>query len=159
MKKNDHRSITGFALLLVFGLFALCMTALLLTGIRVYGNLTDRAAQSHGCRTAARYLTTRFHQAPNVQLGEFSGLQAMTIREEIGGRTYVTRVYCHEGHIRELFAAESAQAFPGDGEIILPAEELTFTADGQLLTVEITHPDGEVQRLYLCLPDWKEEAP
>ena len=159
MKKIDHRSITGFASLLVFGLFALCIAALLMAGVGVYGKLTDRAAQSHGYRTAARYLTTRFHHAPNVQIGEFSGLQALTVREEIGGRAYVTRVYCHDGHIRELFAAESTQALPGDGEIILPAEQLTFAADGQLLTVEITHTDGEVQKLYLWLPGWKEAAP
>ena len=159
MRKNDHRSITNLASLLVFGIFALCVAALLLSGAGAYKKLTDRAGESHGQRTAGRYLTTRFYQAPGVQIEDFSGLQAMTIREEIDGRSYVTRVYCYDGHIRELFAAESAEALPGDGEVILPAAKLVFSVDGELMTVEITHPGGETQRLFLWLPDWKGDAP
>lgn len=156
MKKNDHRKITDLLALLVFGVFALCVAAVLLTGAKTYKNLTERGSAVYEHRVAARYLTTRFHQAPSVQVGAFCGLQALTIREEIGGRTYLTRVYCYEGHIRELFAAESAEVSPGDGETVIEAEELTFRLDGQILTVEITHPDGERQQLLLSLPQWKE---
>lgn len=158
MKKNDHRHITDILALLVFGIFALCVTALLLTGAGAYKKLTDRGRESYEQRIAVRYLTTRFHQAPSIRTEDFCGLQSMTIREEIHGRTYVTRVYCHDGNIRELFAAESAAVSPGDGEIILSADGLTFAVDGDILTVEITHPDGEIQQLFLWMPEWKEAA-
>lgn len=150
--------MTDLLALLVFGIFALCVAAVLLTGAGAYKRLIERGTDSYDKRVAIRYLTTRFHQAPNVGLEDFSGLQAMTVREEIGGRVYVTRVYCYEGYIRELFAAESTQVHPGDGEILLAAEELTFSVTDGTLTVEITHPDGEAQQLFLWLPQWKEAA-
>ena len=159
MRKNDHRNITDLLALLVFGIFALCVAALLLTGAGAYKKLTDRGTDSYEQRVAARYMTTRFHQAPQVQIEDFCGLQAMTIREEISGRTYVTRVYCPDGHIRELFAAESAAVSPEDGETVLEAEALVFSVDGKLLKVSITHSDGNRQQLFLWLPEWKEAAP
>ena len=159
MKNNGHRKITELLALLVFGLFALCVAAVLLTGGRTYQTLTQRGSAASSQRVAVRYLTTRFQQAATVQVEDFCGLQALTGREELGGKTYLTRVYCHEGAVRELFAAEHAQVRPEDGEVVLEAEKLTFSMDGGLLTAEITHPDGAVQRLLLALPEWKEGTP
>lgn len=159
MENKDHRKITDLLALLVFGVFALCVAAVLLTGAGSNQKLTDRGSEAYSHRIAARYLTTRFHQAPAVQVEDFEGLQTLTVREEIGGRIYLTRVYCYEGHIRELFAVGSADVSPGDGEIIIEADALAFALDEGLLTVEITHPDGETQKLLLALPGWKEAAP
>lgn len=158
MKHKKNNKITDLLALLVFGIFALCVAAVLLTGARVYKNLTDRGNLAHDHRVAARYLTTRFHQAQRVQVEEFDGVQALILHEEIGGRTYLTRVYCCDGHIRELFAAGSADLSPTDGEIVMEAENLAFEMGEDILTVEITHPDGKVQRLLLALPEWKEAA-
>lgn len=159
MENKNHRKITDLLALLVFGVFALCVAAVLLTGAKTYQTLTDRGSEAYSHRIAARYLTTRFHQAPMVEVEDFCGLQTLTVREEIGGRIYLTRVYCYGGHIRELFAAESANVSPGDGEVIIEADALTFALDEGILTVEITHPDGKIQKLLLSLPEWKEAAP
>lgn len=158
MKNKENRKITDLLALLVFGIFALCVAAVLLTGAKVYKNLTDQGNLAHDHRVAARYLTTRFHQAQQVQVEDFHGVQALALHEEIGGRTYLTRVYCYDGHIRELFAAGSAKLSPGDGEIVMAAESLTFEMVETVLSVEITHPDGTMQRLFLSLPEWKEAA-
>ena len=159
MRQNDHKNLTDLLTQLVFGVFALCVAAVLLTGAGAYKKLTARGTDSYDKRVAVRYLTTRFHQAADMQIEDFSGLQAMTVREKIGGRVYVTRVYCHDGYIRELFAAESTQVHPDDGEILLAAGDLDFSVDDEILIVEITHPDGEVQQLFFWLPKWKEAAP
>jgi hypothetical protein len=82
----------------------------------------------------------------------------MTVREEIGGKIYITRIYCYEGYVRELFAAESASLSPSDGEKILPAEDLTFSVASGILSVVITHADGVTQQVLLALPLWKEAA-
>ena len=156
MNNNGHRKITELLALLVFGLFALCVAAVLLMGGRTYQTLTQRGSTAHSQRIAVRYLTTRFQQASVVRVEDFCGLQALTAREEIGGKTYLTRVYCHEGTVRELFSAETTQVIPEDGEMVLEAETLTFSQEAQLLTVEITLPDGSCQRLLLALPEWKE---
>lgn len=160
MKRNvDHSKTTQLLTLLVFGIFALCVAAVLLTGAKTYRNLTDRASSAHERRVAARYVTTRFHQAPAVQVEDFNGLQAMTVREQIGSRIYLTRVYCYDGYIRELFSAESASVDPADGAQLLEAEDLTFSRDGGLLTVDIAFEDGTHQHLLLSHATWKEAAP
>ena len=156
MKHKGNRKITDILGLLVFGIFAFCVAAVLLTGARTYQTLTHRGDTASNHRVAVRYLTTRFHQAPSVEVEDFCGLQTLAIREEIHGRTYITRVYGYEGTVRELFSGENAQLNPQDGEIVLEAEQLTFSQDDGLLTVEITHPDGKTQRVLLALPEWKE---
>lgn len=158
MRNNGHRKITELLALLVFGVFALCVAAVLLTGAKTYSNLTERGSLVYERRVAARYLTTRFHQAEAVQVEDFCGCPAMTLREEIDGKVYLTRVYCYEGTVRELFAAENTAVAPDDGEIVMEAESLTFSQEEQLLTVEITHADGSVEQLWLSLPEWKEGA-
>lgn len=154
----DHRKTTDLLALLVFGVFALCVAAVLLTGAGTYQKLTERDSRTFDHRTAARYLTTRYHQAAAVEIGDFCGIEAMIIREEFGGRAYLTRVYCYDGSIRELLAAETAQVSPEDGELVMEAECLDFAQETGLLAVQITHPDGEIQRLLLNLPQWKEAA-
>ena len=156
MKNNGYRKITELLALLVFGVFALCVAAVLLPGGKTYRTLTQRGSTAHSQRVAVRYLTTRFQQAPEVALEDFCGLQALTVREEISGKVYLTRVYCHEGTVRELFSAETAQVNPDDGEIVLEAEKLTFSRDDRLLKLEITLPGGNSQHLLLALPEWKE---
>ena len=156
MKNNGHKKIAQLLAVLVFGVFALCVAAVLLTGARTYQTLTQRGSRANSQRVAVRYMTTRFQQAPAVQLEDFCGLQSLTVREEIDGKAYLTRVYCHEGTVRELFSAEHAQVGPEDGEAVLEAENLNFSLENGLLTVEITHSEGTVQQLLLALPEWKE---
>lgn len=157
MKKyNDHRKITELLGLLVFGIFALSVAAVLLTGAGAYRNLVGRGQLSHEHRTVVRYLTTRFRQANQVEIEDFQGLEAMTIREEIGGRTYLTRVYYYDGHIRELFADERAKVSPEDGQTVLEARELQFSMDDGLLKVWVVCSDGTEQQLFL---DRKEGQP
>ena len=145
--------------LLVFAVFSLCMLALLLTGVKAYENMVHKGRESYDRRTAAQYLSTRVRQGGWVEVEDFDGCQALVTREEVDGTVYLTRIYCYDGYIRELFAAESTQVHPDDGEILLAAGDLDFSVDDEILTVEITHPDGEVQQLFFWLPKWKEAAP
>lgn len=156
---RNHRKITDLLGLLVFGIFALSVAAVLLTGAGAYRNLTERGQYAHAQRTAVRYLTTRFHQASRVEIEDFDGVEALTARDEIGGRTYLTRVYCYDGHIRELFSGEKASVSPEDGQIILEAKELRFEKTDDLLTIWVVTGDGAEQQLYLNLPEWKEVQP
>jgi len=156
---NDHRKTTDLLGLLVFGIFALSVAAVLLTGAGAYRNLTARDRLAHEHRTAVRYLSTRFYQAPHVEITDFEGLEAMTIREEIGGRTYLTRVYCCDGYIRELFSGETAKVSPEDGQIILEARELRFAQDEELLRIWVIGTDGKEQQLLLDLSKWKGDQP
>ena len=146
---KKHKRTTELLALAVFAIFGLCLAAVLLTGAGSYRSLVQRGREAHDRRVAVRYVTTRFRQGTDVEIEDFQGVPAMTVREEIGGRAYLTRVYCHEGSIRELLAGERAEVTPDDGQVILEAAGLFFEQEDHLLRVRITHTDGREQVLLL----------
>ena len=151
--KEKSTKFTDFLALIVFMVFTLCVLLVLLFGARVYRELVDRGEETFGSRTAAQYVTTRVRQSEAVAVADFEGCQALVIPEEIGGETYLTRVYCYDGYIRELFCAKNAPLLPEDGEKILPGKSLTFSIEDDLLTVCL-----EKQKLFLHLHG-KEASP
>lgn len=144
----------GVLALLLFGVFAVCILSVLLTGADAYRRLSARDRDSFDRRTAAQYLTTRVRQGDRAGLlwvEEFGGGTALVLAEDIDGERYLTRVYCWDGAVRELFSAADGGFSPEDGEILMAAQRLCFSLEGSLLTVELTAPSGTCQRLTLYL--------
>lgn len=95
-----------------------------------YQRLTQRDQEAYAQRTAAQYLATRIRQADTaagitVEPFGSDGPDALLLHEQVEGTTYVTRVYCYEGYLRELFSAADAELLPADGEKILEMQNLT----------------------------------
>ena len=173
----------GLLALLLFGVFAVCVLSVLLTGADAYRRLTDRDQASYDRRTAAQYIATRVRQAdaagggPRVCMaGAFDGEMPVNgvgmwptggdtlfLEEAIDGELYYTRIYYYDGYIRELFSSADAALAPEDGEKVLAARGLTFDwgpggAPGSLLTAELTDADGGVERVVLSLRSGREGA-
>lgn len=160
--EREHSRITGLMALLVFAVFAVCILAVLLTGAGVYRHLVDRGEADHARRTAAQYVTTRVRQADRAQsvtVEDFGGAEALVLREEIGGAVYLTRVYCFDGYIRELFTAENGVFSPEDGEKVLEVQALSFSLEDASLLARITLCDGSVQELTLYLRSGEGDLP
>ena len=145
MKQN--RKLTDLLALVVFAVFSLCVLAVLLAGASSYRALLSQGARLYEERTAVQYLATRVRQAPKVAVEYFSGCPALVIREE----DYLTRIYCHEGFLRELYCSADADLSPEDGEAIVQAGSLSFALEERLLRVWIDDralvlylPEGEV---------------
>lgn len=158
LRKPD---IGGLLALLLLGVFAVCVLSVLLTGAEGYRRLTERDRAACGWRTAAQYLATKVRQGDQwngVSVENFGGRDALALTEEIDGETYVTRVYCCGGYIRELFSSADTELTPEDGEKVIAARALTLS-DGpasQEIIAEITDADGETTRLVLALRSGKE---
>lgn len=151
---QKFHKLTDLMALLVFAVFAVCILLVLLTGADVYRNLADSGQAQYNRRTAARYITTRVRQADTagaVSVEDFEGEDALVLRETVNGRTYLTRVYCYGGFLRELFTAEDGSFSPEDGEKLLEAESFSVTREGRLLHAQITLPEGSTQSLTLFL--------
>lgn len=146
MKKQVSK-MTDVLALMVFAVFALCTLLVLLISARIYQNLTDAGEAQFDRRTAARYITTRVHQAEAVAVEDFEGCPALVILEETDTETYQIRIYFYEGAVRELYCEASAKLLPEDGEAILPAKSLDFALEGHVLTVDLG-----LDRLFLHIP-------
>ena len=144
-----QRHISSFAALVVFVLFAACVLSVLLSGAGVYRRLVRRGQESYAQRTCQQYIATKVHQCPvgsAVSVEEFGGETALVLREQMEGEVYLTRVYCHEGWLMELFAAESGEFTPGDGENLLPVQDLSLELEEGLLQVAVTDEYGKLTR-------------
>ena len=150
----------GLLALLLLGVFGVCVLSVLLTGAGAYRGLAERDREAYSWRTAAQYLTTKVRQSDQwngVTVEDFGGRDALALTEEIDGEVYVTRVYCDDGYIRELFAAADAEMAPKDGEKIIEAYDLKLSpgpTDHEIVA-EITDASRETTRLLLTLRSGK----
>ena len=146
MKKTPNgKTASGIAALVIFCVFALCALGVLLTGANSYRSLTQRDAQSYDSRTVVQYLSTKVRQtaAPeSVEVADFEGVTALCFSEELQGNTYITRIYCHDGWLKELFTAGDADLLPEDGERIAPLSALDIRREGDLLHFVLTDSSG-----------------
>lgn len=138
--------------LLLFGVFAVCLLAVLLTGANSYQALTQRDRAASDSRTCAQYLATRVRQADRYEaigVEPFGDGDALAFRQDIDGRAYVTRVYVSGGWLMELFSAADLTLSPQDGERIMAAQALTAQQEDGLLRISITPAQGEATQLLL----------
>ena len=167
MKEQTTERISGLLVLVLLGVFAVCILIVLLTGAKSYARLAERDGTVFDHRTAAQYLATKIRQSDSenaVYIGDFDAGSAksegdtLVLRENIGGSAYLTRIYCEGGSLRELYGAAGDGMQPADGEKILAAESVHFTQNGRTITAEITTADGETTSLVLTLRSGEEAA-
>lgn len=157
-KQHTQQHIDAFAALLLFGIFAACVLAILLTGAGAYRRLTERDQVSYERRTCVQYIVTRVHQSDSmdqVSVEQFGGVPALKLLDENG---YVTRVYCYDGWLMELYTSVDADLEPADGEQLLKADGLELSMDGNLLDITVTQPDGTQENFCLSLRAGEGEA-
>lgn len=126
--------------MLLFAVLAVTVLHVLYAGAELSESLTVREQEGRISGTAAQYVTVRLDQAgtESVFVGEFSGIPTLHFTETIDGETYLTRVYCHDGYLRELFCAADQDMRPDDGEKLMPLDKLTFSEENGLLTIVLT---------------------
>jgi hypothetical protein len=157
-----ERSVSALAALLLLAVFALGILWVLLSGAGAYRRLTQRDAQSYENRTCAQYVVTRLRQAAGAQavsLSSFGEGDALLITEQVDGQDYVTRIYCYDGWLRELFAADGLDFAPEDGEKVLQASQLSLSREGDLITARLLDGNGEPVQLQVFLRGGEGEKP
>lgn len=157
-QKIQHQ-MSGLLMLLLFGVFAVCVLAVLLTGARAYRGLTQRDQAAFDRRTCVQYIATRVRQSDvwgGVELDELEGVPALLLHD--GVTSYVTWVYCYDGYLMELYTSEDAELGPEDGERVMPLEGLSLTLEDGLLTARIDSGEGVTDTLSLSLRCGEEGA-
>ena len=146
-----HYHLDGLIALLLFGVFAVCVLAVLLTGASAYQRLTQRDMAAYDSRVCIQYIAARVRQADRdngVSVEPFGGRDALILTEEGG---YATYVYWHEGYLRELYTSVDGDLAPEDGEKLMASGGLELSLEDGLLTVDITQGTGEQDTLCLSL--------
>ena len=135
----------GLLVLILFGVFALCVLSVLLTGAGAYKRLMERGQNAFEERTVPQYIATRVRQADvagGISVGSLEGIPTLELREEIGGKQYITRIYCYDGQLYELFSENTVQVIPSDGEPITRTAGVDFLLENNRLTVVLEGEEG-----------------
>ena len=160
MKEQKRKSnIDGLPVLLLFAVFTVLILMVLLTGADAVQKLSDRDQRSYDARTAMQYIVTRVRQADRaggIEVRDFMGCDALVLSEDYDGVTYETMIYCHDGHLKELFAEAGLEQEPAYGEEVLPAEELHITLDGAWLRFTLALDEAEPTEMTLVLRSGEE---
>lgn len=131
-------TIPSFLLLM---LFLGCMLAVLLSGARVYQNISTNLEQQFGTTTCISYITAKarhYDTTDGISTEKLGDTEALAFWEIIDNEPYVTYLYCHEGSLKELFCAGSMDFDPQSGATIMPMEQLDFQLEDGLLTFSCT---------------------
>lgn len=157
MKKLSQRhGLEGLAALLLFAVFAVCVLMVLLTGADAYRRLTRRDREAFDRRTGVQYMAARVRQADAdgaLAVEDLEGVQALVLGK---GQDYVTWVYCYEGNLMELYAAEGAGLGPEDGEKVMELGGMDVSIEDGVLSLEVTDAGGNQDSLLFALQSGKE---
>ena len=154
MKRETDTQTGKILTLILFALLAVCILLVLLTGTGVYKRLTNRGQEAYERRTVPLYIATKVRQADcegAVSSEQRNGIDVLLLKEQIEGIGYVTRIYCYEGIVRELFSAETVAFNPAAGEKIAEAEAVTFSLEDGCLYVAVLQADGTTTEQMLTL--------
>jgi len=146
MDRRENSSVSALSALVLLCVFAVGILFVLLGGARGYSRLIERDSQSYDRRTCAQYMVTKLRQshcADCVELGSFGEGDALILRQQEKGESYLTRIYCHEGWLMELFCAENAPLEASDGEKIMPLAALKLEKTGTLIKMGLTDAEGK----------------
>ena len=166
MKEHtSKRSLSSLAPFLLFVILTSCLLSVLLSGADLYQTITKRDQTSFDQRTLVQYLTTKIHQNDvrgQLAVGDFDSISdsgnTLHIYEEIEGRTFCTRIYCYNGNVYELFSVGGMDFEPSDGQMLLAAQDLSFSLSQDLLCINVQYTQDSTDTLYISLQSGKEVA-
>ncbi len=150
-RKQIQHHIDALIALLLFGVFAACTLAVLLTGAGAYRRLTLRDQEAYTRRICTQYIATKVRQADaaeGVSVTDVQGTQALVLG---GDAEYITYIYCYDGWLRELHTWSQQPMSPGDGQELVQAEGLDLSLEDGLLTVRVAGAQGVEDTLLLSL--------
>lgn len=150
-KKTIKHHMDGLAAMLLFGVFAVCVLTVLLTGADAYRRLTQRDREVFDRRSCVQYIATRVRQGDrldNVAVTEIGGVQSLVLDAD---QEYVTYLYSYDGWLWELYTWAGEPPVPGDGQQLLETRQVDWSLEEGLLTVRVTTAQGEEDTLRLSL--------
>ncbi len=135
----------GLFTMLLFLVFILSALFTVLTGSRVYENITARSDRNFSNVTALSYIANKVRQGDRAQMAdvkEIEGTQVLELRQQIGDTEYVTWIYWLDGSVRELFTDADSGLGLEDGLEILECEGLSLSRRGNILHIRTEGEGG-----------------
>jgi len=152
MNIQSKKHILSLAPLILFFVLAVCILYVSVMGINISKSISARNSSSYALRTAYNYTSVKVQSANSkndIFTEDFGGYDTLVIKEAHNGKDYLTRIYCCDGYLRELFCAADATLSPADGEKLLKLNDMSISNEDDVLNIRFTESGGKPQTLIL----------
>lgn len=150
--KGENSSISGLAVLLVFGIFAVCVLFVLLEGGLSYEQVYADGQETYTQRTAMQFLSTKVRQADGqVSVMPLGDGDALCLDEEIDGEHYVTWIYCWDGWLCEYYGVAGEMPEPQYGDMVLELSYMALDLNDDILWIFAEDVQGQEMEMQLYL--------
>jgi len=149
---NSHTIDVIFVLALACA-FAASILMVLMLGVNIYSNIQESSDIQWNERVCMSYITAKIHSNDSlgeVRTGEFKGVSALFLDQQIEEDYYTTVIYAYDGWLREISLIDKEEAedpeswlSPELGMSLIEAETVSFTTvKPNLLSVEYIDKNG-----------------
>jgi hypothetical protein len=160
MNKGNHNSLSFVVSMMLFTVFALFLTLVLMTGASSFQSVSDGVRERFEERTPLFYVSQKIRASDRtdaVRITEVNGIQALVLTEPfndedlgISGEILIY-IYEHGGFLKEFYAFDDSPPNLQIGTAVFPAESISFGfVTDSLLKVEI---NGESLYINLSAAD------
>ena len=158
-KSTKSHTIDVVFVLAIACAFAASILMVLMMGVNIYGNIQKTADVQFSERVCLSYVTAKVHandRAGAVRAGDFDGVSALFLDQEIDGTYYNTIIYSYGGWLMELFCEKGKMKelgfTPESGSAVLAVDSVVFkTVRSGLLFVEYSDNDGNSGSVFINL--------
>ena len=143
---NNNHSIASAFIFLLLGIFAVFGTVMVLMGVKAYRSTDEHTNVHNEYRILSSYVRSMSRTEDGYgefRVEEVGGVQTLTIEENVGLDSYMTRIYVSDGMLREWSVNEEYEFVPEHGTPIFAAKDFKAELDGQLLTASVLTNDDE----------------
>lgn len=160
MGKRRNTWIASYAsILALLCIFIIGSLVLMNVGIHVYKNIVENNVENFRLRASLSYVATKVRQydtEDGILVQEEDGVPMLVFQEQLEGATYLTRIYCYDGNMMELFQEEGLEHDLKDGFEIMELEDLQIEQrENQILLTAMD--GGEKESLTLSLRSGRTE--
>ena len=151
---NVSHSMQGVFVFVLLGLFAVMSKLLVLLGAQMYHGTVEKTSANNENRILSAYVRSMIRAEDTsgaMEIGEYDGVKALAMREDLDGEAYVTWLYCYEGQMYEWFTSDDGEFRPESGTAICPAQRFEPSLDNGLLTVNLVNAKGEPETVRVAL--------
>lgn len=153
MKERQH-AISGAFVFLLLGVFAVFSTLLVLFGAQGYRAVVDRSEMHNDRRMLSAYVRNALRSEDTegaLDIIDNDSQDILAISMLLDGSQYVKYIYADDGFLKELFVEAEREFDAEEGQIVCPAQSMTASLSGELLTVEVTDLGGTVYATDIAL--------
>ena len=157
MNKTTQKIHTDFlTVLLVFGIFAVSMIAVLMAGAGAYKRIAARDSEAYNIRICTQYIRTKLLRASSSEDIEIESLNApgcgaLKIKERAGEGEYITYIYSMDSYLCEMFIPAGQEPDYKNGERLTEGEITSLSIKDGVFRAELMTEDGNVGEVIFSL--------